>query len=304
MKNERGHELEHNELADWLGDSVKTVKPYVNVIIGVILAVLIVIVGGTWWMQQSQAKVSESWDAFYTALATNDSADLAIMAEDFPGTKAADWARVVAGDMHLNAGCNLLFTNRADANLELDKAVVLYEQVLDESQQGVILDRATYSLARTREAMGELEEAKALYAKVTKNWADGPFAEIAANRLNELAQPATLAFYEKFEKFDPKPAFADQPGIPGAGPLFNESSLMGPDSPLDPSKMPTIDPSKIPMLDLKAMEGDTKADEPTEKPTEPAAKQAAPAKPEAKPAAAEKPADAKKPVESKTPAKK
>ena len=283
MKSERRHELEQNELADWLGDSVATVKPYVNVILGAILAVLIAIVGGVWWMQQAQVKSNESWDAFHTALASGNPTELTDMSEDYPGTKAADWARVVVGDMYLSAGCNMLFTNRADANLELDKAVVFYQQVLDESQQGVLLDRATYGLARTREAMGELDKAKALYEKVTKTWADGPFAEVAADRLKQLEQPATVAFYEKFEKWDPKPAFTDQPGIRGAGPLFDDSSLTGPDS--------LLDPGALPMLDLKAMGDDTKADEPVEKPAEEAAK------PEATPATplpAEKPADAKK----------
>ncbi len=272
MRRERRHELEHNELADWLAGSIETVKPYANTILGVLLAVVIVVVGGTWWMQQSQAELAESWDAFHKALASNNPSELAFMAEDYPDTKAADWARVVAGNVHLNIGCNKLFTNRADANLELHKAVDLFDEVLEKSQQRVLLNRATYGLARTREAMGELDEAKELYEKVAKNWPDGPFAEIAANRLEKLEQPGTLAFYDRFAKFDPQPAFSDLPGIPGAGPLFDDTSLLGPDSMLDPSAPPIID--------LKAIESEaestesTELTEPTEKPTEDAAKPA------------------------------
>ncbi len=288
MKSERRHELEHNELADWLGGSVETVKPYANVIFGVLLAVLIVVVGGTWWARQSQSQQTESWDAFYTALTSNNPVDLATMAEDYPQSKAADWARVVAADMHLNAGCNQLFTNRADANIELDKAVEFFEEVLDKSQQRVLLDRATYGLARTREAMGELDEAKVLYEKVTQNWSKGPFAEIAANRLKDLEQTGTLAFYDRFAKFDPKPAFSDLPGIPGAGPLFDDSSLLGPDAVLDPSTLPTLD------LKAMGMESEADAEESTEKPVEEAAKPE-----ETKPV----PAAEKKTDQSKTPAK-
>ncbi|MEA1950294.1 MAG: tetratricopeptide repeat protein [Planctomycetota bacterium] len=285
MKSERRHELEQNELADWLGDSVETVKPYANVILGVLLGALIVVVGGTWWVQQSQAKQGESWDAFYTALSSSNPADLGEMVEDYPDSKAADWARVVAGDMHLTAGCNQLFSNRANANNELDKAADFFEEVLDKSQQGVLLDRASYGLARTREAMGELDKAKELYGKVTKKWPDGPFAKISANRLEKLEQPGTLAFYDRFAKFDPKPAFSNQPGIPGAGPLFDDKSLLGPDS--------MFDPASLPNLDLKAVESDDQESEAAPKPE--AAKPA-----ETKPAAAaEKKAD-----QSKTPAKK
>lgn len=260
MKSERRHELEQNELADWLGESVETVKPYANMILGVILAVLIVIVGGTWWVQQSQAKQGEAWDAFYAALSSNDAAELAIMAVDYPDTKAAEWAMVVAADMRLNLGCNLLFTNRANANIELGKAADLFKDVLDQSQQGVLLDRASFGLARTRESMGELDKAKELYKKVTTNWPDGPFGEISANRLKNLQQPATKAFYDRFAKFDPKPAFSDQPGILGSGPLFDESSLLGPNSLLDSSSLPT--------LDTKTAESDAKKPEATKKPTD------------------------------------
>ncbi len=271
MRSERRHELEHNELADWLAGSIETVKPYVNTILGVLLAVVIVVVGGTWWMQQSQAEMGESWDAFHKALASNNPSELAFMAEDYPDTKAADWARVVAGNIHLDMGCNKLFINRADANLELHKAADLFDEVLEKSQQRVLLDRATYGLARTREAMGELDEAKSLYKKVTENWPDGPFAEIAANRLEKLQQPGTLAFYDRFAKFDPQPAFSNLPGIPGAGPLFDDKSLLGPG--------PVFDPDSLPTLNLEAMgvesdDSEAESTESTEKPTEDAAKPA------------------------------
>ncbi len=246
MRRERRHELEHNELADWLAGSIETVKPYVNTILGVLLAIMIVLVGGIWWMQQSQADVAESWDAFYTALASKNVVDLTTVAEDYPHSNAADWARVVAGNVRLNVGCNKLFENRADANLQLHKAADLFDEVLEKSQQQALLDRATYGLARAREAMGELDEAKELYKKVAENWPDGPFAEIAAGRLEKLQQPGTLAFYDRFAKFDPQPAFSDLPGTPGAGPLFDDSSLLGPDAAFDPNALPT--------LDLEAME--------------------------------------------------
>ena len=294
MKSERRHELEQNELADWLGDSVASIKPYTNVILGVVLGVLIVIVGGTWWIQQSQVKQAESWDAFYTALSSSNLADLGDMVEEYPDSKAADWARAVAGDMHLTAGCNQLFTNRANANSELGKAAKFFEEVLDKSQQGVLLDRASYGLARTREAMGELDKAEELYEKVTKKWPDGPFAEISASRLKSLKQQGTLEFYDRFAKFDPKPAFSTQPGIPGAGPLFDEKSLLGPDS--------TFDPAALPTLDLKSMEDDPKKPEaakPAETQPEPA-----PKKKDAEKKEAEKKDTEKKDAKNKPPAKK
>ena len=276
MRSERRHELQQNELADWLTDGIETVKPYVNVILGLTILILIVVVGGTWWVQQSSAESAEAWDSYYLALTSGKAAELSAVAKDYPDAKAARWAEVVAADMYLGSGCNQLFSNRADANIELDKAAELFLQVINKS---VLLDRATFGLAQTREAMGELDEAKTLYEKVTQSWPNSPFAEISARRLKALEQPSTLAFYDRFGKFDPKPAFADQPGIPGAGPLFDDSSLLGPS--------PSNDPGSFPNLDLEILKSDEPATlketapskEPVEKPKEEDAKKSDTAKP-------------------------
>ena len=241
MKSERRHELEQNELADWLTDGIETVKPYTNLILGTILLIVILVVGGVWWVQQSVIESAEAWDSYYVAMSSRNPDSLEMVADDYPSSKAACWAQTVAADLHLNAGCNQLFSNRADANLELDKAAELFEQVLDKSRESVLLNRATFGLAQTREAMGDLDEAKPLYEKVAKTWPDGPFAKSATQRLKALEQPSTLAFYDRFEKFDPKPAFADEPGIPGAGPLFDDSSLISPNSAVDPGAFPNLD---------------------------------------------------------------
>ncbi len=241
MKSERRHELVHNELAGWIIGSIEAVKPYANMILGVSVLILVVIVGATWFVNRSALESTEAWDAYNVALSSGNPVELAAVAVDYPSSRAAQWAEAVAADLHLNSGCNQLFSNRADANIELDKAAELYQQVLDKSVDAVLLDRATYGLARTREAMGDLDEAKKLYEQVTKKWSGGPFSDISAHRLKELESPSTLAFYDEFEKFDPKPAFTDEPGIPGAGPLFDDDSLLAPDSQVDPKSLPNLD---------------------------------------------------------------
>ena len=241
MKSERRHELGHNELAEWLNGGIESIKPYVNTILGVIVLVFVLAVGTTWYVHRSAVESAEAWDGYYNALSAGNPDELAAVAADYPRSRAARWAEAVAADMHLNSGCNQLFNNRADANIELDKAAELYKQVLKEAVDPVLLDRATYGLARTNEAMGDLEEAKKLYEQVTQKWPGGPFAEISAHRLKELQLPSTLAFYDEFEKFDPKPAFADEPGIPGAGPLFDDKSLNIPGGEIDSSALPNLD---------------------------------------------------------------
>ena len=44
MKSERRHELQHNELAEWLAKSAQAIKPYQNIIFAAVVLVLIGVV--------------------------------------------------------------------------------------------------------------------------------------------------------------------------------------------------------------------------------------------------------------------
>lgn len=277
MKSERRHELDQNWLADRIAGSVNTVKPHTNAILGIALAVLILAVAAVLWIQKSRADAARSWEDFYLAAESNDFLKLEKVIEQYPGADAAQWAAAVVGDLHLNNGCQELFSNKLAANQELTKAIECYQEVLNQSKTPTLRERATFGMARALEAHGELARAETRYQELVNNWPDGPYAEIAQLRIEDLKRPATKEFYDRFKDFDPKPAFSDAPGTPGERPPFETDSLPQPGE----SALPALETMK---LEEKA------AEKPAEKPAE--------AKPAAEKPAETKPAEAK-PVETK-----
>jgi predicted negative regulator of RcsB-dependent stress response len=225
MKSEERHRLQQNQLADWIGKTITSIKPYQN---SILIAVLLVVVGMaayTIWSRVSAAENTQAWDELNAALESGNIAKLAKVREDRPNTHVAHVAAVVEADYNLADGCNRLFVSKAVANQELAKAVELYRTVLDQSRNSSLLQRATFGLARAREAKGELERAMELYQEVSTKWPDGAFAVAAARRLDDLKRPATKRLYDRFAKFDPKPAYSSESGLPGQRPSFDLNSL-------------------------------------------------------------------------------
>jgi predicted negative regulator of RcsB-dependent stress response len=225
MKSERRHELEQNELADWLAKTIESSKPYQNTILGVILLMVLGFAGYTWWTRHSSAESSEAWGQFNAgldaALNRNDLVKLGEVADKYPSSRVGECAAVVLGDMHLYRGCDLLFQDKGTANDELRKAVQQYTPVHDRGSDPMLRERATFGLARAREASNELDQARQLYGEIDKKWPDGTYAAEAKRRLADLNKESTKTWYDKFAKYDPKPAFSEEPGTPGKRPSFN-----------------------------------------------------------------------------------
>ena len=246
MKGERRHELEKNELADWLAKVFGVVGPYQNAILGAVLLLLVGAVGYLWWAGQAAGKQAAASDEFQRALwdlsqGSSSTADFEAIVEDYPDTGLALWARVMAGDLHLAFGCDSLFTNKGVANQELREAVDHYREVLGaESSSSALRQRATFGLARALESQGDLQKAMQRYEEVGKSWPEGAYAAAAASRLEDLEKPATRLFYDRFAKFDPKPVSSLDPGGLGEPPAFDLESLRD-DEPLFKSMMPSLE---------------------------------------------------------------
>jgi tetratricopeptide (TPR) repeat protein len=222
MKSERRHELQHNELAEWLVNAFETIKPYQNIVLAAVAAILVAVLGYTLWSRDVASRTSQAWDQFNAVLQSRDPAKLMKLTEEYPNTPVGTTAAVVAADDHLQEGCERLFVNKALAQQELTKAIDLYHLVLQQSQMPMQLERATFGLARAQEAKGDLETAEKLYGEVAAKWPNGTFAAAANDRLQDLKRPATKRFYDQFAKFDPKPSFT---GKPGEKPAFDMKSL-------------------------------------------------------------------------------
>jgi hypothetical protein len=243
MKSERRHELQHNDLAEWLVHAGAAVKPYQNMILSAVLVVLALAVGYTIWMRMAASESANAWNAVSTALDSGDMSGMAKVIDEYPSTSAAHTAGVVLADNYLAVGCNQLFSNKATGLDELAKAIRIYDAVLAESRQPSLRERATFGLARAKESKGDaesIEQSEKLYAEVVANWPEGAFARAASERLADLKRPATKEFYDLFAKFDPKPAFSDTPEKPE----FKDSNVPKEDEKKAEEKKEEVKPEK------------------------------------------------------------
>lgn len=240
MKTERRHELQTNELADWLGEAVDTVKPYVRVVLGIFIACLVLI--AAWWLSSSQSKTKKElgWNRYFRAVEERDEDALEQVAQKLTGTPAGYWSSLLLADRKLNEGTEALFSERAKANEALKDAVDLY-QAAAKSDEPLVQQRAAYGLARAYESQKSLGKAREAYEKLQRQWPNGIFNSMAQKRLDDLSKKQTVAFYDWFAKQKPKPALPENSGLPD----FNlppkapdDDSLLSPRAPdlLNPSK--------------------------------------------------------------------
>jgi predicted negative regulator of RcsB-dependent stress response len=216
MKSERRHELQTNDLAGWLGDVYQRIRPYLNAILGGGVLVVVVVVTYVWWSRQTTTQASESWQTVFNAMNANDFATLEKLVDQNQGTPFAQWVTVAIADLNFNDGSRSLFIDKTEATAKLSKAVEQYNAVLKQTKTPMLLERATFGLARTLESQGKLEEARQAYQQVQEKWPEGAYAKAAESRFADLAQVNTQEFYDKIKNFNPK-APVEPPGPPPKG---------------------------------------------------------------------------------------
>lgn len=232
MKSERRHELQHNELADWLIKAGEDIKPYQNLILLAAVLGLVGMAGYSWWSRWSAEENALAWNEFNTGLETSNLEILTKVIEQRPGTTVAGMAAVVSADSRLAQGCNQLFSSKELANREINAAMELYAVGLDPSQPSSVRQQAAFGLARAKEAKGELEPAARQYRELIEKWPNGAYASEAKQRLEDLKQFDTKRMFDDLRKFDPKPVFDEPLAEPGRRPNADLDAL-----PDDPAKL-------------------------------------------------------------------
>ena len=229
MKTERRHELQTNELADWLGDKVQAIQPYIKTIVGV--AVLAVVGLFTVFIMRgrNEGRQQAAWTDYFEAVQTNDFVRLRDVANRYSGTEAAAWARQSAGDIMSASGGRNMYIDRADALEFLNQAVQDYQEAQRFARSDMLKQRAHMGLAQVYESMNQFDEAGKQYQTIIDRWPSSAIGELAADRLAVLVNPETQKFYDWF--------FAQKP-VPSTDILNNGGSIQAPqiydDLPSDP----------------------------------------------------------------------
>lgn len=198
-------EIEDNELAQATLSLVDRIRPHLTTI----LAALGVVFAGTaaWTLISSQksAEKAQGWDECLTAVATRDAARLAEVATRFPGSSAAVWSQILLADNALAEGGRILLIDKARGRERLQAAADTYAAVMAQRPASLAAERATFGLARAREALGELDAARRGYQALVADYPTSPLKSLAESHAASLARPATIAWYDWFDK-DAKPA--------------------------------------------------------------------------------------------------
>jgi hypothetical protein len=213
MKTERRHELQENELANWLGEKVGAFRPFGKTILGVLVLAAVAMLIGNYLRGRSVRMREAGWSAYFEAMSGANPEAFEEVAKVFPDTSAAGWSMQRAADLHLDESLRQMFQNREVAKQEIDAARELYEQVLATSRDPMLQQRATYGLAKSLESQGDFAEAQKQYELLASRWSDSQFAELARQRLHQIQQPATQQWYNWFAEQTPVSSPLTDPGM-------------------------------------------------------------------------------------------
>jgi predicted negative regulator of RcsB-dependent stress response len=227
MKSAHRHELETNALAHRLEVYIERYKPYTSQIIGGLIALVVLIVIGSYVIGSSSAHNSEAWDAFNqvatsTALGSPPTMDaLRRTSQDNPGTPMQQIADVTWADATVCFAARGYLANRPKALESLNSATSAYEGVLQSSKDEQLTGRAHLGLARIYEMQNKLDKAREEYSKVTGAYAK--YAQVQVERLNKPDVQDTYAWLSTAQA--PLPKMPAGPGTPGQRPEFSPGEM-------------------------------------------------------------------------------
>lgn len=261
MNSERRHQLERNELADRLGNSVGAVQPALPYVLG---AVAILVVGSIGWglyTSAAQKKQAVAWTEYYFTLNETEGDSYLDLADEFPNSTAAGWARQTAGDAYLQRGIEAIYRNKSEGVKLIKQSIEAFQGVLNSSPPEELRGKALFGLAQANESLAKVKEATGFYSQFLGTTASPRLISAARERVAFLESEAGKEFYAWFDKQDPKPDSAIElptdlavpPTLEGSGlqfgPTESSSDATNGTAPVVPTE---IDPTDLP--DLPNME--------------------------------------------------
>ena len=285
MKSERRHELQTNELAVRLNDWIKKIGPYKNLIIGGLILVLVAIMLVPYLMSMDQQRQAAAWTDFFSlAMEQRDDETigegLMTVAKTHSDTKAGRWAAAAAGNRYLQDAISKALISRDQSRRSYNLAKDSFQFVVDGAVDPILIQRGLMGLAQCHEALGELDDAIAMYQQLAEKYPESILAATAEKNAARLSTDEAAEWYDWFASYEPTGGLSDSlfqgigetPGdpnfqVPGPGNLIKPDS--NPDvNPESPQETPPSLPSSESDLDniIAPTNNDT---EPQETDTEP-----------------------------------
>ena len=197
-------EIEDNDLAQATMSIVDRIRPHLTTILAAIGVGFAAMAAWTMITSQKAAEKSQAWDECLNAVASRDAGRLSAVSTRFPGSAAAVWSQILLADNALAEGARVVFIDKARGRERLQAAADTYAAVMSQRPEALAAERATFGLARAREALGELEAARRGYETLVKEYPNSPLRGLAETHAAALGRPATAAWYDWFAN-DAKP---------------------------------------------------------------------------------------------------
>ena len=191
-------EVGDNDLAEATLAIVDRVRPYFSTILAGLAAALAAFVAFGFVQSQNEATRTQSWDACLAAMSTGETDSFNEVIRRYPGTDAARWAELMVADAAAAEGTQLLFVDRQRAEGRLQSAVEAYSSLMAGRPQGLLGERVVFGLAKARESLGQLAEARRGYEAVAAEFSTDALAQIAATRAAEIGRESTRQWYDWF----------------------------------------------------------------------------------------------------------
>lgn len=208
MKTERRHELEKNQLADWLGHKLTWAEQNASTLVAAVVGVVVVIGVVTYWQNSRAERSVTAWNEYFTAVEKRDrvvvAQGLEKVASNDSNIVPGQMAEILLADIAMNEGIEQLNTDREGGEKLLNDAKNRYFAARNAASDPRLKERATLGLARFYETMGLLDEA----IKEYRTLADNPqslYKLDAERKLEYLGMPATIQFAKAFRDRKPAP---------------------------------------------------------------------------------------------------
>jgi hypothetical protein len=226
MKGKRRHELQTNQLADWLGREIQTTKPYVPWVLGGLIVIVIGFVIYSIRSARLESSLATAWDNYQSAQAKGFDAvgkdrsfqlneaitTLERIVKEHPDEPVGLLSQLAIADINLQVGQSQFRSNNTAAKDHFKKAAENYGDVATGAAEPELKNRARFGLAKSYEWQMLLTKAREEYAKV-----EGPFRPLAQARMHDLGRASTENFYTAYAAWKPKPKPApDDSTVPEA----------------------------------------------------------------------------------------
>ncbi len=258
MKSSERHELQKNDLAEWLTNAIDRIRPYAWHIVGGIVIIILAIMLINMQLQSGERQQVESYQAFSSALNPQLPEDtlpeqaLSIHVESlnqfldgsYGSGQYGPIARSIKGDLLYQKALLGWASNEPTETVvaSLEQARAAYQEL--KGDEGEINQaRADYGLACTIRTLGRvkkdgelLEQGKKMLEQLALQYPGSPMASAAADRLDTLSdfRPLTLVAAQDSNIPLPDSLLNNDPfGLWGPG--DGQSALPPSDAPLTPA---------------------------------------------------------------------